>query len=662
MGRTTTATRVTLDGDRIRLQSPYNAGALDALRRIWGRRWDGMNKTNTFPATPEAAKSVLAVVADFHADASIEAEVQKLALQANGNGNGKLVTITEVDGGIEIKSPYSADFVDRLKDIHPSLREWRKAKKVWFFNEAAKDRALNLVREFWPDEIDCSDTINSHQTKLERAAELAVATTVEDKDLIKMDAGELYRFQCAGVHFLELMGSGIIADQMGLGKTVQALAFLARDDCRFPALIVCPASVKMNWAREIMRWIGSDEVSCDVVDGSYCYEIRPDGKKGRRIGAVKSMDTEEFSDIVIVNYDVLLRNKDKLISMGFETMILDESHYVKNNKSKRSKAAAEIAASVKHKILLTGTPVMNRPAELWHQLHIVSPEVWPNFFKFARRYCDLKRGRYGWDFSGATNLDELHKAIVGTYMVRRRKLEVIKDMPQKVVYKTNIEVDTGARKEYNKAHKDFRAWALASGGQAKLMRVMRAEALTRMTTLKRLAAEAKVETVVEHIIDFLDSREEDQLVVFAHHKSVLDGLVLGIKKTGRKVASILGGDSMTKRQQAIEAFRDGHVRVIVCSIMAAGTGIDGLQVAQNMMFLERTWRPSDHQQAEDRIHRIGQEDTCFIEYLDLENSIDEVMAEILDGKRKIASKVIDGKVVEDSYVDTVMEEVLKLTP
>lgn len=657
MGRIATQTRVILDGDRIRLQSPYNAGALDALRRIWGRRWDGANKTNTFPATPDAAHQLLKLVADFHPDATIQTEVENLANQSNG----KLVVITEVTGGIEIKSPYSSDFVDRLKDIHPSLREWRKTKKVWFFNDAAKDRALNLVREFWPGEIDCSEALNSHQTKLERAAELAVATTVKDEDIIKMDAGELYRFQCAGVHFLELMESGIIADQMGLGKTVQALAFLARGDDRFPALVVCPASVKMNWAREIMRWIGSDEVSCDVVDGSYCYEIRPDGKKGHRIGALKSMDNEEFSDILIINYDVLQRNKEKLISMGFKTAILDESHYVKNSKSKRSKAAAEIAASTKHKILLTGTPVMNRPSELWHQLHIISPEVWPNFFKFARRYCDLKRGRFGWDFSGATNLDELHKAIVGTYMVRRRKMEVIKDMPEKVVYKTNIDVDTGARMEYNLAFKNFRQWAISNGGQAKLQRVMRAEALTRMTTLKRLAAEAKVETVVEHVTDFLDSREEDQLVVFAHHKSVLEQLVVGIKKTGHKVGSILGGDSMTKRQQVIDGFREGRLRIVVCSILAAGTGVDGLQVAQNMMFLERTWRPADHQQAEDRIHRIGQEDTCFIEYLDLENSIDEVMANILEGKRQIASKIIDGKVVENSFVDTVMEEILKLT-
>lgn len=657
MGRLATQTRVTLEGDRIRLQSPYNPAALDALRRIWGRHWDRITKTNTFPANPDTAAQLLKLLDDFHPDAEVQGEVIEMAM----NGNGKRVKITEVDGGIEIKSPYSEAFVDRLKDIDYTLRAWRKDKKVWFFHDAVKDRAISLAREFWPDDIDCkTESLNGHQTKLEKAAALAVATKVDKDEIIKLRAGELYPFQCAGVHFLELMGSGIIADQMGLGKTVQALAFLARGDDRYPALVVCPASVKMNWAREVMRWIGDDEVSCDVVDGSYSYEVRPDGKKGHRIGNIQNLNTDEFADILIINYDVLNRNKEKLLEMEFKTVVLDESHYVKNFKSKRSEAAKDIASQAKHKILLTGTPVMNRPAELWHQLHIISPEVWPKFFKFAKRYCDLQRGRFGWTYNGATNLDELHRSIVGTYMVRRRKMEVIKDMPKKVVYKTNIDVDAGVRQEYNLAFKNFRQWALNSGGQDKLMRVLRAEMLTRMTTLKRLAAEAKVETAVEHIVDFLESREEDQLVVFAHHRSVLEGLYREIRKSNHKVATIFGGDSMAKRQQAIDDFRDGRVRVIVCSIMAAGTGVDGLQVAQNMMFLERTWRPADHQQAEDRIHRIGQTDICFVEYLDLEDSIDEVMANILENKRQVASKIVDGKVVDDNYVDEVMKEVLRL--
>ena len=567
------------------------------------------------------------------------------------------IQITPYGDEYAVKTPYHAEFINSLKTLHWTTRKWDKLNKVWLVKKEVIDNVLKILTKFWDEGlIHLPDELKNRIEVLEKAK--TAASTVETDEEIEMNGKKLYHFQCGGVKFLEIMGKGIIADQMGLGKTAQSLAVLKRNKDWYPALVVAPSSVKMNWAREIMNWLTSSEVSCDVIDGNKAFEINEFGKKNWKSRDISTMDKDSFADITICNYEMLERNIVHLKRMNVNTIIFDESHFLKNNKSKRSKAAYELSRGVKHIVMLTGTPVMNRPIELWFPLHILDDTAWPNMFGFATRYCNAYKNRYGWDFSGSSNLDELHELLIGKYMVRRKKKDVFKDMPDKVVYRSTLDIEDKDRKEYNFAVANFRQWALSQGINKARSSLM-AEALTRLTTLKRLAAEAKVNEVIDHANEFLTSREDDKLVIFGYHRSVLNRIEGGLKNAGFKVVTITGEDTLDQRQDALETFKnDKGTRVIVCSIMTAGAGIDGLQAAHNMMFVERTWRPSDHQQAEDRIHRIGQTEACFIEYLDMENSIDEYMAKILENKAMIAAQVIDGKIEQDNFVDEVMDAIL----
>lgn len=622
---------------------------LDMIRAIPTRRWDAQFKRNIFKKTPQAAKGLIALCDRWFPFAEIEQEILELAKQKDIEVQETITSntaiITLVDNGIHIKLPkYNSEFVNNIKSEIPGRsKKWVSDIKVWWVSVSHIDQAIAITTRIYPD-AKLDPKLKDLQKKIEEQQKFATATTVNANEEIEIPGGKLYPFQSAGVRFLELKiahsGGAIIADDMGLGKTIQLCAFLARDKERLPALIVCPASVKLNWARQIMIWIDGD-TTCVVVEGNFFSFIDKNGKKQRTKYNINKL-SEMNVDIVVVNYDLLKKHKEIFINYKFKTFGLDESHYVKESKSGRSQAAREIANSIPRRVLLTGTPVLNRPRELWHQLHIVDPIVWDKFYPFGYKYCDPQTNRWGTTFNGAANLEELHNRVIGHFMVRRRKKDVLKELPDKTVYRTQLEIPTKERKEYDEALRDFKAWALQEGGHEKLEKVLQAEAISRLTTLKRLCAESKTIAVVEHCKEWLDSNENEQLIVFAHHHTVVDALEDAIKKAGFTIATIRGGDAVSKRQTAVDAFKNGEARVFVASIQAAGTGTDGLQVCQNMKVIERTWRPADMVQAEDRIHRIGQSEPCFVEYLDMENSIDDHMAEIIENKMGIINQIVDG--------------------
>jgi len=223
---------------------------------------------------------------------------------------------------------------------------------------------------------------------------------------------------------------------------------------------------------------------------------------------------------------------------------------------------------------------------------------------------------------------------------------VLKELPDKTVFRTVFEVDKDTRAEYDYALQDFLEWAYDEGGWQKLQKVKRAEAISKLTTLKKLCAKAKVKNITEHCREWLESNEDEQLIVFAHHRDVITDLANSFSEANFATMTIKGDDSVPKRQAVVDAFKKKEFRVLVASIQAAGTGVDGLQICQNMKFVERTWRPADMVQAEDRIHRIGQDEPCFVEYLDMHNSIDDKMHGIITQKMKIISKIVDGSAAD----------------
>lgn len=633
-----------------RVPSEYWKEHLSMIQTIPGRKWDKNARINYFEAWPQSARGVIDLCNRWFPFATISNEVKELAKLPDRElpkapEVPKTATITVVSNGIHIVLPkYNGNFVNDIKTNIPGRnKKWVHENRAWWVSTPFIDQAIAVTTAIYPDaQID--EKLSNLKEQIEKQKELATAVTVAEEDEIRLHGGKLYPFQSAGVRFLELKiaqeGGAMIADDMGLGKTCQSLAFISRNNSRLPTLISCPAAVKLNWARQVMIWIDGD-IKCVVVEGNYFFSI---DKKGRKINTKYNMENlkEMNPDIVICNYDLLKRNISSFSNYGFQTFILDESHYVKESKSGRSKAAREIAKNIPRRVLLTGTPVLNRPRELWHQLHIIDPVVWSNFYPFGYRYCDPVTNRWGTTFNGAENLEELHNRVIGHFMVRRRKKEVLKELPDKTVFRTQLEIPSKERKEYDTALFNFRQWALEAGGVEKLRKIMQAEAISKLTTLKRLCAEAKTSAVVEHCKEWLDSNEDEQLVIFAHHQSVLDALEDAMRKEGYNIATIRGGDTATKRQEAVDRFKAGNARIFIASIQAAGTGTDGLQVAQNMKIIERTWRPADLSQAEDRLYRIGQENNVMIEYLDMAESIDDKMAEIIEEKMDTINQIVDG--------------------
>lgn len=369
------------------------------------------------------------------------------------------------------------------------------------------------------------------------------------------------------------------------GKTVEALAYLALHPAMRPAVIVCPASLKMNWQREIDSWMETDEIWV-IINSGKPYNL-------------------DKADIVIINYDILKKWLPELQRIEPEIMILDESHSVKNPKAARSKAAKELAAVVPHKILLTGTPVLNRPSELWNQLGIIRPDEYSSnrFFNWHLRYTAAHKIRIGrdktaWDFSGASNLDELAQSLK-SIMIRRTKEQVLPELPAKRRSTVLIPIDN--RKEYDRADKEFVAWMTEQKGEAAAERASHVEQLAKREYLKQVAIKGKMKAAIEWIKTFLESGEK--LIVFGTHRSTIESVMSEFSDCA---VSVIGGMKAEAKDEAVKAFQnDPNIQLFVGNIQAAGVGLT-LTAASNVAFLELADGPEMLKQCEDRCVLEGQ--------------------------------------------------------
>lgn len=442
----------------------------------------------------------------------------------------------------------------------------------------------------------------------------------------------LLPFQKPGVEFIqEHSGRALIADEMGLGKTIQALAWLRLNPDMRPVVIVCPNSLKLNWLREAKKWLDLKRDRICVVYGN------KDNGKFQCVGN----DKTDKANIIIINYDVLTSWKDYIVkSFQPEAIIADEIHYAKNYKAQRTKALYSICKG-KKVVGLTGTPIENRPIEIYTPTNIISPGLFTNKMEFALRYCNAKHNGYGWDFSGCSNTEELHKILTETFMLRRKKSDVLKDLPEKI--RTVCPIDISNKKEYSKASNAFLQWLLEEKGMEKVAKAKRAEALTKLNGLLQLSAKGKIKETVEWINNFLET--EDKLIVFCRHKKVLSSLMQKLEKYNP--VKIEGQDTPIARQKAIDDFQnDKSVRLFIGNTQAAGVGIT-LTASSAVLFVELGLKPGEHRQAEDRAHRIGQKSTVNIYYLIAQHTIEERIMELLDRKQIVLDQIIDGRETED---------------
>ena len=437
---------------------------------------------------------------------------------------------------------------------------------------------------------------------------------------------DYYGYQKAGIEYCLDKDNILIGDEMGLGKTVQAIGVINVNKPK-DVLIVSPASLKLNWKKELETWL-VDKRDVQVI-----------------MSGKDSLD--EKQDIVIVNYDVLQKYQE-LLDKKWSLVIMDEVHCLKNPDAQRTKAALSVQAD--KKIMLTGTPIPNRPIEIQAVAGYLDDKSFGNRFGFGKKYASLHkkqvtRNKSVWDWSGASNLDELQRRLRQSFMIRRKKDEVLKDLPAKVKqiielpyesYKKEIKAEYSAFEDYNNKNKNPNVDPYSLDADQFSSSIDFAS----MSSQRKATAEKKVKAVVEHLESF-----NEPVVVMAHHRDVIAQLEAELIKQDKKVVVLTGEKNQVERNEAVEAFQSGQADVFIGSIKAAGVGLT-LTRASKMVFAELDWVPSDIAQAEDRIHRIGQESSVLIQYIVVEGSLDAVFAKKIVDKTKVAARALDDVVVE----------------
>ena len=434
----------------------------------------------------------------------------------------------------------------------------------------------------------------------------------------------LFPYQKEGVEqIINNYGSRcLLGDDMGLGKTFQALGFISfqlntnADSIR--VLVVCPSYLRYHWQHALKEWLDLDSQIA---------------KKGSAILTEK---------ICIVSYSMLKALAIK--PCVFNVVVCDESHYAKSRKALRTKALTPLVKGSRSSLLITGTPALNRPIELFSQLLMLRPAYVKNYTSFAARYCNGKQTAFGYDDRGSSNEKELAWLLRKGFMVRRLKRDVLSQLPAKIRNSIWLEIK---KSELGAVEKEFKKWKklneriykVASGSEEQ--REMIFERKTVISGLYLLTAEAKIKAVVDWVTDALQKGRS--FIFFAYHMNVLNAVEEAVKKLNLGYIRIDGSTPSHKRTQYVETFQsDENIRIAILSIGAAGAGITLTRVSE-CVFGELSFVPGVLCQAEDRIHRIGQEKKCEINYLLGSDTLDSYIFPNICKKLLLLDTVTDSR-------------------
>ena len=474
---------------------------------------------------------------------------------------------------------------------------------------------------------------------------------------------KLFPFQQRGVNLLDAYnGRALLADEQGLGKTIISLKYLQNHPEIRPAVIVCPASVKYVWEDQAKLHCNLRTLVCS-------------GRKTPKDG-LRNKDS-----IFVINYDILSYWTTWLRDIHPQIVIFDECSRLKSRGAKRTKAArllcspikrvavkdldmfgknklviikhnkvkgiissinqdkiATVKTQIPHLIGLSGTPLTNRPSELWSILNLIWPVEFPAFTPYAWDYCSPQITPYGWKYTGATNLNKLHAILKDLGMIRRLKKDVLKELPDKIIQVIPLEMNN--IQVYKKVLGDFINW-LSRIDKEKARRASKAEKITQLAYLRRTAAEGKLNNLYDWIDSFLEE-SDDKLVLGCIHHSIIDA----IYNRYRNISLTLTGKTPPhKRRSTVQMFRTSrNKRIFIGQIYAMGLGLDGLQhVSHTSGIVEIPWDPGTLSQFMDRIHRIGQTKGVSINFFVARGSIEEKLCDIIQTKQKVLNKILDGK-------------------
>eukprot|EP00922_Rhytidocystis_sp_ex-Travisia-forbesii_P017263 GHVS01025774.1.p1 GENE.GHVS01025774.1~~GHVS01025774.1.p1 ORF type:complete len:553 (+),score=40.24 GHVS01025774.1:960-2618(+) len=448
----------------------------------------------------------------------------------------------------------------------------------------------------------------STKNKRKRVVELV------GEELVK----ELKPFQVKGIEYgLGRNGRVLIGDEMGLGKTLQALAIASYYSDEWPLLVVSPSSIRFQWRDQSIRWLPHL-----VQESRVCIV-----KNGRS-------KVPEDAQIVIISYELLAKNVN--FQRVYKVIICDESHYLKNGGAKRTQVICPMLKKARRAILLSGTPALNKPAELYHQLSALLPDFCASYDDFAGRYCEHEMNRFShrMEYMGHKHAGELYAFLKTAVMIRRLKKDVQKELPPKLRSRIPIEIPERDLKELKAKMSSFGF----DKDQASKPDDVPQNVITEMFTL---TGRAKRKGSCDYISYLIQS--ECKFLVFGHHREMLDALEEQTMHEKVQYIRIDGATAQDKREGLVKRFQnEPSCQVAILSITACGHGLN-LTSAGTVVFTELYWVPGQMIQAEDRCHRIGTTHTTIdVHYLIAEETLDDMVWKTLNRKWSAMTSTLNG--------------------
>ena len=544
-----------------------------------------------------------------------------------------MIELIEVHNGYEVKFGYRPFLVDAIKKI-PGSR-FNPSKKLWWVPEYSSKALLNWAQN-----------LGAIAKKEAGAVEIGEIEPLPELELDIPLRMQMFPYQRRGVAYALKKQRLIVGDQPGLGKTGQAIATVEGAQCKC-ILIICPATLKENWKREIEdKWTSRKAlVLSDRVKNTWMQFYR--------VGMVKYFICN-YESLKKLFVESINKPEDKPLRLNhikfkenidlFDAVIIDEVHRCKDGKTQQSKFVMGICRGKEWVLALTGTPVVNKPMDLVPQLHIINRlNEFGGYTGFVNRYCQ--------GASQASNLKELNFLLHKHCFYRREKKEVLTDLPDKM--RNIVRVEINNRPEYLKAEQNLINYLRENlnKSEGEITKALRGETMVLIGILKKISARGKVEDLIEHIQEVVEAGEK--IVVFAWHKEMVEEL----KKAIPSAVTIVGDNTLDERQRAVDSFQNNpSTQVIICNIKSGGVGIT-LTASSRVAFLELPWHPADADQCEDRCHRIGQKDSVQCTYFLGHETIDEYIYSIIEKKRAIVNQVTGA---EEEVETNVLDEFINL--
>ena len=561
------------------------------------------------------------------------------------------------NGKLIVKFPYDPTVITVIKKINGRI--YNSENRTWSIPYLPSSIKL-LVDSYG---FSTSD-------RLKKKMFTQIIKEVENKRIPKL-LRTPYPFQKLGIiDMIQKKGKVLLADDMGLGKTLQTIGWVAhKTNKKLPLIILCPASLKLNWKEELEKTLPNPPAIC-ILNGVF-----------------KSENIPPISDIYILNFNIFANSfdtiiteegkkikveikgsgwADYLLSLNPKSIIIDEAHAIKNMDANRTRTILKFS-KLKYKILLSGTPIEKRPVELWNLINFINPTLFKNYYSYVFRYCDAKKTDYGLDVKGSSNMGELHSILTNSIMIRRTKEQVGIELPEKI--DTIIKVDIDNLKEYKQAEKSFKIWltekiakkvtdmerqlALDLGNERKVEiiaekvnKTLLAEVLVKIGVLKQLAAKGKINPLIEWLQNALNY--DEKFVIFCTHSEPLNILYKKFKSISVKID---GSVDVTKRQAIVHAFQTNtKIKLLFGNMKAAGVGLT-LTAASNVVILEYPDKPGEYTQAIDRINRIGQKSKSINVWNFIGNdTIENEVITALNEAQKVVKAILDGVDPEETIL------------